>query len=581
MEPPARAPIPSALRRSPRPRRAASALAALALAGTLVVAGASPAAVAASGTMLPGIDVSHHNGTIDWSQVKAAGMKFAFAKASEGTTFVDPQFAANRAGAAAQHIPFGGYHFARPSGSTSSAIAADAKAEADHFVDTVSPRTSNLLPVLDLETSGGLSIASLQAWTWGFLDEVVARIRERPIIYSGNYFWATYMGDTTQYADAGFKLLWVPHWTNAPQPRVPAKDWGGHGWTFWQYASCGHVPGVSGCADMDKFNGTDLTGSEYGIPPRNTSPPTITGQPEETSTLTAAPGSWSGTGPLAYTYRWRRCDSGGGSCAYIPGATSSTYTLGAADVDTLVSVEVSASNGMGSATAASGPTQPVQPYDVTPPSVPVFTAPSSPYWSSTALPVAWSSTDDRSGVGSYHVRVRVAAAIGSFGGYHDVFASTPDTQTTFTASPGKTYCFIAMATDRWQNTSAWSGEQCATVPIDDHAFTASTGWTVQRDAGFFRGTALATSTRGASLLHTGLVAHRIRVLAETCPTCGRVQVMWRGRVVGAFDLVTRTTQRRHLMPEIDLPAVSTGSLRIRATTANRPVVIDGVAVTQR
>ena len=77
------------------------------------------------------------------------------------------------------------------------------------------------------------------------------------------------------------------------------------------------------------------------------------------------------------------------------------------------------------------------------------------------------------------------------------------------------------------------------------------------------------------------MAHRIRVLAETCPTCGRVQVMWHGRVVAAFDLVTRTTQRRHLMPEIDLSVVSTGSLRIRVTTANRPVVIDGVAVTQR
>ncbi len=580
MEPLARAPRPSVLRRPSRPGRAASALAAIALAGALIVAGGRPAG-AVPGTMLPGIDVSHHNGTIDWGEVKDAGMKFAFAKASEGTTFVDPQFAANRAGAAAHHIAFGGYHFARPGGSTSSGIKADAKAEADHFVDTVSPATGDLLPVLDLETSGGLSIAGLQAWTWGFLDEMVARIHEKPIIYSGNYFWATYMGDTTQYADAGYKLLWVPHWTDAPQPRVPAKNWGGRGWTFWQYSNCGHVPGVQGCADMDRFNGTNLTGSEYGVPPGNTSPPTVTGRAEETSTLAASPGSWSGTRPLTYTYRWRRCDSGGGSCAYIPGAGSETYRLGAADVGTLVLVEVSATNHMGTATARSGPTRPVQPYDVTPPSVPVFTAPAAPYWSSTALPVAWSSTDDRSGVGSYHVRVRVAAAVGSFGNYRNVFASTPDTRTTFAASPGKTYCFVATATDRWGNTSVWSGERCVTVPIDDRAFTASPGWIGQRANGFFQGAALATATRGASLLHTGLVAHRIRVLAETCPTCGRVQVMWHGRVVGAFDLVTRTTQRRHLMPEIDLPTVSTGSLRIRATSANRPVVIDGVAVTRR
>jgi lysozyme len=551
-----------------------------ALAGALAVASGPPAS-AVSGTMLPGIDVSHHNGTIDWKAVKGAGIKFAFAKASEGTTFVDSQFAANRAGAAAQHIAFGGYHFARPGGSSTSGIAADAKAEADHFVDTVSPRAGNLLPVLDLETSGGLSIASLQTWTWAFLGEVVARIHEKPIIYSGNYFWATYMGDTTRFADAGYKLLWVPNWTDAPQPRVPGKDWGGHGWTFWQYANCGDVPGVSGCADMDRFNGTDLTGSEYGVPPANTSRPTVTGLPEETSTLTASAGTWKGTGPISYSYRWRRCDSGGGSCAYIPGAGSPTYTLGAADVDTLVSVEVSARNGVGSATARSGPTTPVQPYDVTPPSVPVFSAPGPPYWTSTSVPLAWSSTDDKSGVGSYHLRVREAAAMGSFAGYRDVFASTSATSATFAASPGKTDCFSAMATDRRDNASAWSRERCVTVPIDERAFTASDGWTGERAAGFFMGTALATSMRGASLLHTALVARRIRVMAETCATCGRVQVMWRGRVVGAYDLVTRTTQRRHLMPEIVLPEVSTGSLRVRVTSANRPVVIDGVAVTQR
>lgn len=557
------------------------ALVALALAGAMLVAGAPGSALATSGTMLPGIDVSHYNGTVDWRAVKDAGMKFAFAKATEGTTFVDPQFAANRAGAAAQHIPFAGYHFARPGGTTASSIAADAGAEADWFLDHAFPRAGNLLPVLDLEKSGDLSTTNLQAWTWAFLNEVVARIGQKPIIYSGNGFWGQYMGGTTQYADAGFKLLWVPHWTSDPQPRVPAKDWGGHGWTFWQYASCGQVPGVSGCTDMDRFNGTDLTATEYGIPPRNTAAPTVSGRSEEASTLAADPGRWSGSAPLDYTFRWRRCDSGGGSCAYIPGANGAAYALSAADIGTLVSVEVTAANVVGSSAAESDRTPPVEPYDVIPPSVPVFAAPAGRYLASTSVPVAWASTDDKSGVGSYQVRVRSAAAAGSFGGYRDVFGSTTATETTFDAVEGHSYCFGATATDRWQNASAWSGERCVAVPFDERRLTASAGWVRRHAPGFFQRTALASTTRGSTLTRTGLNAHRIRLFVLTCPSCGRVQVLWNGRVVGAFNLVTARTLHRHPLPEITLPALSTGgSLVVRVASANRPVVLDGVAVTR-
>ena len=60
-----------------------------------------------------------------------------------------------------------------------------------------------------------------------------------------------------------------------------------------------------------------------------------------------------------------------------------------------------------------------------------------------------------------------------------------------------------------------------------------------------------------------------------------MQLVWNGAVVGTFDLVTRTTLHRHLLPEIVLPALSTGgTLEVRVASAKRPVVIDGVAVTQ-
>jgi hypothetical protein len=213
--------------------------------------------------------------------------------------------------------------------------------------------------------------------------------------------------------------------------------------------------------------------------------------------------------------------------------------------------------------------------------VPVFTAPARRYVVSTVVPVAWSSTDDRSGVGAYAVRVKTAAAAGAFGGYRVAFASTTLSEDTFAGQAGHSYCFVAMATDRWENASAWSGPRCVTVPIDERSFTTSAGWTRERAPGFYLQTALASTTRGATLTRSGLNARRIRVVAETCPGCGRVQVLWNGRIVAAFDLVTGTTLHRHLTAELDLPAVSTnGTLQIRVASARRPVVIDGVAVTR-
>ena len=88
--------------------------------------------------------------------------------------------------------------------------------------------------------------------------------------------------------------------------------------------------------------------------PANTSPPTITGATQEGQTLTAATGSWNGTGTLTYTYAWEDCDSGGNGCKSISGAIASTYTLQKGDVNQTIRVVVSAkdANGTGSATSA-------------------------------------------------------------------------------------------------------------------------------------------------------------------------------------------------------------------------------------
>jgi GH25 family lysozyme M1 (1,4-beta-N-acetylmuramidase) len=214
--------------------------------------GAAPAVAAAQPPgSLPGIDVSHWQNAIDWTQVAADGQRFVIAKATEGQNFDDPMYATYRAGATAAGLTFGAYHFARPDSTANDAIL-----EADHFVSVAQLGAGNLIPVLDLEKTGGLPATELTAWALAWLGEVDARIGVRPMVYSGPNFWTTNMDDSTAIADAGYRL-WIAHWGVA-SPSVPASDWSGHGWTFWQHTDCAHVPGIGGCVDHDWFNGTDF-----------------------------------------------------------------------------------------------------------------------------------------------------------------------------------------------------------------------------------------------------------------------------------------------------------------------------------
>jgi hypothetical protein len=89
--------------------------------------------------------------------------------------------------------------------------------------------------------------------------------------------------------------------------------------------------------------------------PKNTTEPSISGTPQHGLTLTANPGQWSGSQPMQFSYRWRRCDGKGGDCVGTT-VTSQTYSLGADDVGHTLRVLVTASNSVGSAAAISNAT---------------------------------------------------------------------------------------------------------------------------------------------------------------------------------------------------------------------------------
>src|SRR5712691_3054407 len=99
--------------------------------------------------------------------------------------------------------------------------------------------------------------------------------------------------------------------------------WGGHRARMWRV--------VAAAAAIALLVGGAAQGGRKAAP-ANTSLPAISGTAREGETLTASSGSWSGTNPITFTYRWQRCNSGGGSCSNIGGATSQTYKLEHGDV---------------------------------------------------------------------------------------------------------------------------------------------------------------------------------------------------------------------------------------------------------
>lgn len=212
---------------------------------TLVVALTALSAFAATAlAYADGVDVSHWQGTVNWSQVRSDNVTFAFMKATEGTNYTDPSLAQNWAGARQVGIFRAAYHFARPSIGSGPAQARYFVAKAGLFHGT-----GDLPPVLDLEVTGGLSPAALRTWVSSWLTTVEQLTGRTPILYFSPYFWIDHLGNSTAFTRYP---LWIAHYTTNG-PLVPG---GWSRWTFWQRTSSGHVSGISGSVDMNRFNGT-------------------------------------------------------------------------------------------------------------------------------------------------------------------------------------------------------------------------------------------------------------------------------------------------------------------------------------
>ncbi len=199
-----------------------------------------------------GIDVSHYQGDVDWAAVKAAGITFAFAKATQGTAEVDPKFAQNWAAIKAAGLTRGAYHFFDP--------GVDAEKQAEHFIATVQLEAGDLPPVIDIEVSEGVSAEDIDQDIQIWLTKVAEAYGVTPIIYSDLSFLRENLA-----SGFGAYPLWIAEYSSTP-PTAPGA-W--KEWLFWQYSQSGSVSGVDGNVDRDVFKGTTAQWEQLLTPASN------------------------------------------------------------------------------------------------------------------------------------------------------------------------------------------------------------------------------------------------------------------------------------------------------------------------
>jgi lysozyme len=186
-----------------------------------------------------GIDVSNHQGAIDWSQVAQAPVHFAYIKATEGQDFRDARFVENWQGSAGAGLKRGAYHFFT--------LKSTGLQQAANFIAVVPKDPEALPPVVDVELWGNPatrpSVEALQHELSDFMNAVRTHYGQEPVIYTGNDYRDHFLRGFPQ------RRLWIRSVITAPRLTDHAP------WHFWQYSEKKRVPGIAGFVDQNVFHG--------------------------------------------------------------------------------------------------------------------------------------------------------------------------------------------------------------------------------------------------------------------------------------------------------------------------------------
>jgi GH25 family lysozyme M1 (1,4-beta-N-acetylmuramidase) len=196
-------------------------------------------------TQTPGMDVSSYQGSVNWATAWANGGKFAYVKATEGTTYTNPDFAQQYNGSFNVGMIRGAYHFALPDRSSGAT-------QGNYLVDHGggwSADGKTLPPAIDLEYNPygadcyGLSQSAMVAWIHDIANTVKSRTGRDATFYTSTSWWTECTGNNSGFAA---NPLWVARYSTSVGT-LPAS-WSVQ--TIWQNADSGTFPG-----DQNKFNG--------------------------------------------------------------------------------------------------------------------------------------------------------------------------------------------------------------------------------------------------------------------------------------------------------------------------------------
>lgn len=208
-------------------------------------------------SLINGIDVSHFNGPINWTEV-ATTQVFAYIKATQGVGYIDPMCVTNANGISSTSLLFSYYHFATLENTGN--VTGDAQQQANWFTQTISKLPQcTLIPMLDIEANAGnLTPTQVQTWISAFLAQMKSNGFPLVFIYSYPSFLNSNLPPTHPF---GSLPLWIADYTTAPQPTLP------NGWSsyvIWQHSDAGKVLGVSTNCDLDRSTSV-LTQAPYKI----------------------------------------------------------------------------------------------------------------------------------------------------------------------------------------------------------------------------------------------------------------------------------------------------------------------------
>ena len=208
------------------------------------------ASTAVTPSTVQGIDVSsgqHPNGAaIDWSEIASDGYKFAFIKATEGSYYVNPYYAADSAGAQTAGLFVAPYAFAIPNYS-SGALQADYAVNSSGWA-----QDGRMLPlILDVEYDPyagqdgtpagswcyGLSAAQLVSWITAFVTEAERRTGQPPVIYTPADWW-------NKCTDKSTKFTADPLWIESQGTASATTPTNWSNWTYWQYTAAATPTGI-------------------------------------------------------------------------------------------------------------------------------------------------------------------------------------------------------------------------------------------------------------------------------------------------------------------------------------------------